>query len=813
MVAAKVRQRLGEADSTALIALIGVLASLGVWTLSAWVGTLFGGPAFLHSLLEPSSSVSLLRLAAIMVVMVGTLVAQGTYARWFRAEERLRIERHRIEQLYANSPDAMLSLTAAFAITHANPVATGLMLSPDDAAGPCYKALWDLDDPCPGCPLPSVLEFRTRTERTVSEMSRGQNRWFEHVAYPVLTPGGDIESIVEVYRDVTDLRVAEAALRHSHLHLEHRVDERTRELADTNQMLVSEVSERVRTASALAESEERYRLLVDGSPDMVLVHREGHIAFLNLPGAQLLGVESPADALGLRVSELWESCDPEYPAEGIEAAIMSGDFDHPMPAMLCRHDGSRLDVELSVGRLEYGGSPAIQCVVRDITERVHARRTIERMAYYDELTELPNRVLFRDRLQSALARARRRGELVAIVFVDLDDFKAINDSLGHIIGDGVLKAVARRLQALLREEDTIGRQSGDEFTIIARVDSQHGAEVLANRILESLRRSFTIDGYELHVSASVGVAVYPLDGVEEIELMRNADLAMYRAKEWGRNVFRLYSPEMSVSSMDRLELENGLRSALDHNEFELHYQPQIDMRTGRAVGVEALIRWRHPTEGLLLPGTFIELAEQAGFMGEIGHWILRSACARGAQWLADGLEFGRVCVNLSAKEFVQQDVVDNVRRALADTGLPPEMLELEITESVAIHNIEQVLQVLGELGEMGVRAAIDDFGTGYSSMSYLSRFPIHTLKIAQEFMRDVHVNAQSAAIAGMIIDLCHELGLDIVAEGVEHESQMQFLESRGCYVIQGFLFSRPLPEDDLVDILRRGVTVPQMQLR
>ena len=814
MVADRVRQRLGEADRTALIALAGVVCSLGIWALWSWVGTFFSDATLAGSLMRPDSTVAVMRLASIVVVMFATLLAQGTYARWFRAEERLRVERSKIEQLYANSPDAMLALTSTLAISHANPVAASLMMNTsDDAPVRCHKALWDLDEPCPGCPIDEVLEFGARTERTLFDTSHGRDRWYEHVVYPVLASDGDVESVVEVYRDVTELRMAEEALRQSNLHLEHRVDERTRELAEANELLHDEAAERIRTASALAESEERFRVLVDGSPDMVLVQRDGRIAFLNPPGARLLGLDSPEEALGLELRELWASCDPEFPADDIERALATGDFDHPMPALLRRRDGGVVDVELSVGALEYGGEPAVQCVVRDVTERVHAQRTIERMAYYDALTELPNRVLFRDRLQSALARARRRSELVAVVFVDLDDFKAINDSLGHIVGDGVLKAVARRLQALMREEDTIGRQSGDEFTIIARVESLDGAQLLAARILEALRRSFMVDGYELHVSASVGVAVYPFHGVEELELMRNADVAMYQAKEWGRNVYRLYSPDMAASAIDRLELETGLRSAIEHDEFELHYQPQIDLRTGRAVGVEALIRWRHPQQGLLLPGTFIELAEQAGFMGEIGHWILRTACARAAAWEADRLVFGRVCVNLSAKEFVQQDVIANVRQVLAETGLAPEKLELEITESVAMHNIEQVLGVLGELREMGVRVAIDDFGTGYSSMSYLKRFPIHTLKIAQDFMRDVHVNAQSAAIAGMVIDLCHELNLDIVAEGVEHESQLDFLESRGCYVIQGYLFSRPLPEDDLIGILQRGVPVRQLQSR
>ena len=280
---------------------------------------------------------------------------------------------------------------------------------------------------------------------------------------------------------------------------------------------------------------------------------------------------------------------------------------------------------------------------------------------------------------------------------------------------------------------------------------------------------------------------------------------MYRAKEWGHNVYRLYTPDMSESAAGRLELEAAMRKALEREEFELFYQPQIDVRDGSFVGVEALLRWNHPTRGLLTPGDFMELAEQAGFIGEIGHWVLETACEQARLWLADGLRFGRVAVNLSAREFVQRNIAENVARALESTGLPPHMLELEITETIAMYNIEQILAILHLLRDMGIRVAIDDFGTGYSSMSYLKRFPVQTLKIAQDFMRDVDVDTQSAAIATMLIELCHELGLEIVAEGVETQSQLDFLRERGCYVIQGFIFSRPVSAGEVGALLRHGI--------
>lgn len=798
-------QRLGERDRTALIALAGVLISLGVWVLWAWVSAVMAGGEFIDALTKPSHDQIVMRLSAIVVVMLGTLLAQTGYSQWFRAVERLRIERNRIEQLYANSPDAKFSLSPLLTVDYANPVAVALAGIPAEAilGQSCHQALWGRSDLCEDCPACSVLSDGRRRERAILDTSTGPDRWFDHVIYPVVGTDGSIDSLVEIYRDVTSLHVAEEALIVANSELEGRVFERTKELAETNTALETEAGERERTAAALRESEERYRLLVDGSPDMVLVHRDGAIVYLNPPGAALLGLDDPSDAIGLPARELWRSCVPEFDEPAIDAALADGLLSRPMPVLLCRPDGGVLDVELSVAALESAEGHAVQCVVRDVTERVRAQRTIERMAFYDTLTNLPNRALFNDRLTAALARARRRGELVAVVFVDLDDFKTINDTLGHTVGDGVLKSVANRLRALVREEDTIARQSGDEFTIIARVADQDGASALAQRILDSLKDSLVVDGHELHVSASVGIALYPIDGLEEVELIRNADTAMYRAKELGRNVYRIYNAEMSESALDRLELEAGLRTAVDLHQFVLHYQPQIDVRTGQTVGVEALIRWKHPVQGILLPREFIHLAEQAGFMGEIGHWILRTACDRAARWHADGLQFGRICVNLSAREFVQQDVVANVSAVLAATQLDPAMLELEITESVAMHNIDHVLSVLGKLRAMGVRVAIDDFGTGYSSMSYLKRFPITTLKIAQDFMADVHVNAQSAAIAGMVIDLCHELNLEVVAEGVENEAQLDFLKSRGCHVMQGFLFSAPVPEADLIDLLTR----------
>jgi diguanylate cyclase (GGDEF)-like protein/PAS domain S-box-containing protein len=554
-------------------------------------------------------------------------------------------------------------------------------------------------------------------------------------------------------------------------------------------------------------AEDRYRQLVEESPDMVLVHRQGHIVFLNSRGAELMGCPSIQVAMGRPVEGLWEPNGSGVANQDLGEAILAGKLPHALPIRLRRMDGTLVDVELSAVPLSYEGASAVQCVARDISERVRSQRTIHRLAYYDPLTDLPNRTLFRDRLGAALARAKRRSETLCVAFVDLDDFKAINDTLGHAIGDGVLKEVGQRLRGVVREEDTVARRSGDEFTIIAVLERRKDADALAKRIVSALGETLDVEGHRIRVTASIGIATYPQDGNHEVELLSNADAAMYRAKQWGPNSYRLYDSDAEESVADRRELQAGLGTALRRDELEVHYQPQVDLRDGQIVGVEALLRWNHPDYGLLRPADFLDLAEQAGDMEGIGRWVLGEACKRAGEWRARGLEFQRVAVNLSAREFVNLAIVDNVTQALGESGLPAHMLELEITETVAMYNVEQVLAILNLLREIGVRVAVDDFGTGYSSMGYLKRFPIQTLKIAQEFMKDVHIDLQSAAIVSTLIRLCRELGLDVVAEGVEHPGQLDFLRDCGCYVIQGYVFSEPLPARQLEELLAQGICV------
>ncbi len=610
---------------------------------------------------------------------------------------------------------------------------------------------------------------------------------------------------------MTELREAQDALVESHRRLEHRVDTRTSELLEANRKLRSEVLERERISLALAESERRYRAIIDDAPDMVLVHDSTYVAFVNGAGADMLGYPAPEEAIGIPVATLWEPNGSGLTPEELDELITEGTAGRPVSVKLRRHDGTTMDVEVSSTPLVIDGKRHVQCVARDITERLRAQDTIRRMAFYDALTGLPNRTLFRDRLTGHITRSKRSGTPLAVAFLDLDDFKIVNDTLGHSIGDALLKAVAERLTGLLRDSDTVAHHSGDEFTVIAEIRDADDAERLAERILSGLRPAFTVEGHELHVTGSLGMAICPDHSSDEVELLKQADTAMYQSKDWGHNQYRIFSAEMGSAAEERLRLENDLRHAIERREFVVYYQPQVDSRTDAVVGVEALLRWNHPERGLVPPDEFLPVAEQAGLITQIGRFVLSEACALARFWHESGLEFGKIAVNLSAREFMQPGLIRTVSSTLETTGLPARLLEVEITESVAMHGTEHVLTTLGRLRDLGVSIAIDDFGTGYSSMSYLQRFPIQTLKIAQTFMRDVCCDLESAAIAGALIELCKALELDIIAEGVETLDQVAFLAERGAHVVQGYVFSRPVPPEELVRLLKDGVSAADVR--
>jgi len=431
------------------------------------------------------------------------------------------------------------------------------------------------------------------------------------------------------------------------------------------------------------------------------------------------------------------------------------------------------------------------------------------LAQHDPLTDLPNRILLNDRLAQAIALARRQGKQLALMFLDLDHFKHINDSLGHAVGDQLLQSVAQRLAAGVRSSDTVCRQGGDEFVILlADVEHAEDAALSAQKILAALTVPHRIDQLELHVTVSIGISIYPDDGQDADTLIKSADTAMYHAKEGGRNNYQFFKADMNVLAIERHSIEGGLRRALAQQEFILHYQPKIDLETGTISGVEALVRWQHPQRGLILPEQFVWIAEDCGLIEPIGTWVLGEACAQARAWQDAGLAPIPVAVNISAVQFRHKDFLASLARILKDTGLAPRYLELELTESVLMHDADSTACVLKALKAMGVRLAIDDFGTGYSSLSYLKRFPIDTLKIDQSFMRDItHATSDSddAAIVTAVVSMGKSLNQRVIAEGVETREQLAFLQAQGCGEGQGFYFCRPVTAEKLADLLRTGL--------
>ena len=436
--------------------------------------------------------------------------------------------------------------------------------------------------------------------------------------------------------------------------------------------------------------------------------------------------------------------------------------------------------------------PRFVAVVRDLRERLETKEKLHYLAHHDSLTDLPNRLLFMDRLEHALARRQGDGR-VAVLFLDLDRFKVINDTLGHASGDKVLILLGERLGACLRKGDTLARISGDEFAIVLEdVHASDAVVSVARSILEELGKPFVVDNHELFVTASIGISLSPTDGNDPHTLLKHADAAMYRAKDLGRNTYQFYSSDMGIKAFERLSLETSLRYALEREEFRLVYQPQIDVRTGQVIGAEALLRWQHPDLGLVAPNDFISLLEETGLIVPVGEWVLYQACEQAKCWQERHASDFRIAVNFSARQFGDARLVAMIRDCLTSTGLPPQALELEITETVIMQERKRIGRAFDALAKMGVRIAIDDFGTGYSSLSYLKRFPIDTLKIDRSFIRDVSRNRDDAAIVKAIVAMARSLNLEVVAEGIETEDQLAFIRSQDCPVVQGFLFKGPL---------------------
>jgi diguanylate cyclase (GGDEF)-like protein/PAS domain S-box-containing protein len=574
---------------------------------------------------------------------------------------------------------------------------------------------------------------------------------------------------------------------------------------------LSSMVERAANAEALFEEKERAQVTLNSIGDAVMsTDVWGDISFLNVVAQDLTGW-SLDEAAGRPLDEVFRIVDAnsrEPVPNPMSVAIRENKTVALTPnCLLLRRDGVEFAIEDSAAPIHdrRGNVTGAVMVFHDVST---ARALSLRMAYlaqHDSLTDLPNRIMLNDRLTQAMARAQRHGRKLAMLFLDVDRFKNINDSLGHVGGDRLLQSVAERLGHCVRKSDTVSRQGGDEFVILlAEIRRVEDAAVCADKILVALRAPHVIDGHEVHVTASIGIATYPDDGTEADELMKNADFAMYHAKECGRDNYQFFSADMNLRAIERQSLEDGLRGAIAQNEFELHYQPKMNLHTGAVIGVEALIRWRHPERGLVSPVEFIPIAEECGLIVPIGKWVLREATRQARAWQDAGWPALRTAINISAVELRSRDFVAGVRANLAETGLQPSRLELELTETFLMQDSKSTAAVLRALKDLGVHLALDDFGTGYSSLSYLKRFPIDSLKIDKSFVRDLTTDADDASIVSAVISMGKSLHMQVVAEGVETREQLAFLCEQSCPEGQGFYFGHPVIADEFTRLLATG---------
>ena len=540
----------------------------------------------------------------------------------------------------------------------------------------------------------------------------------------------------------------------------------------------------------------------------------GNITFLNLVAVRMTGW-SRDDAAGRPVPEVFRVLDAvsrKTIPNPMEIAVTQNHTVHlPSNCILIQRDGSEIPIEDSVAPIHdrAGQATGVVIIFRDVSSTQTMAVQMAHSAHHDFLTGLPNRMLLNDRVGQAIAAARRSMKKVAVLFLDLDGFKHINDSLGHSIGDRLLQSIAKRLVDSVRGTDTVSRQGGDEFVVLlSEVEGLENAETTVRRLLQVGTEPHAIDQHDLHVTSCIGVSIFPDDGLDAETLIKNADTAMYQAKENGRQSYQFFKPAMNVRAVERQSIEGSLRRALERQEFALHYQPKINLRTGEISGAEALIRWTHPTRGSVSPGQFIPVAEDCGLILPIGNWVLREACQQARTWLDAGLPLGRMGVNISAIEFRNENFLEGVFAILKDTGLDPTSLELELTESVLMKRPEATSSVLQALRAKGVRVAVDDFGTGYSSLSYLQKFSIDALKIDQSFVRRITTAPAETTIVTAVISMARSLKLRVVAEGVETLKELEFLQAHQCDEAQGYYFSRPVPAGQFAKLLETGISEP-----
>ena len=631
--------------------------------------------------------------------------------------------------------------------------------------------------------------------------------WCRNRAKAIPTEDGSL-SAIWINEDISEKKAVQEALARANQELENRVQERTHELQQTNARLMQEMAERQEAEHHLRASEARFRDLSRMSSDWFWEQDE-NFRFVIMSNGLWETNFSPDGTIG---KTRWE-----LPIVGVtqeQWAAHRGVLEAHQP-----FKNFVYQVETRQGEMHWfsiSGNPILENgefrgyrgVGSDITERKLAQQQVEFLAYHDPLTGLPNRLLLQDRLQQAIAHAERSPTHLALLFLDLDNFKQINDSLGHGTGDALLKEIAVRLGECVRDSDTISRQGGDEFVILLRDLSDPDASTpVLSKILTRLQDPFHAEGNEISTSVSIGVAIYPEDGTDFETLRKKADMALYKAKEAGRNAYRFFDEAMNSEAIEHLVMRNGLRRALERGEFLLHYQPQIDIASGKVIGAEALLRWQNPELGLVSPGRFIPVAEDSGMIVPIGEWVIFEACRQAVAWQRAGLPGLQMAVNLSAVQFRRGNVEATVIAALQQSGLDPALLELELTESILIQNVEQVLAAVKRLKQLGVKLSIDDFGTGYSSLSYLKRFDIDKLKIDQSFVRDLATDPDDAAIVRAIIQMAHSLNLSTIAEGVETPDMLQRLRDFQCDEAQGYHFARPMAASEFAAFLSKSAAV------
>jgi diguanylate cyclase (GGDEF)-like protein/PAS domain S-box-containing protein len=674
-------------------------------------------------------------------------------------------------ELIASAGDGFLAFDRDLRISAWNPRMEELTgVTPDSALG---KGLLEVFPPPRQAEVAALLDRALAGETVASDdfvwssPDAISERWLGAVFAPLRESAGGIRGVVGILRDVTARRMV---------------------------------------AEASAPIAPQFRRLVEQAVVGMYVLQDGRYRYANPRLAATLGY-TQAEILALdSIANIVALDDHALVFSRVRQTLEGSEDGSPYTFHAIHKSGRPVEVEVLEAAIELDGQPAIVGTLTDVTERRRMEAQIVAQAYNDPLTKLPNRARLLDRLDVDLAQAKRHGRNLAVVYIDIDFFKYVNDSWGHSIGDSLLQSLALRLKRSVREADTVARIGGDEFVILVpELRQSEDLASIATKLLNLVGRPFSLNGRTIQIAASIGIASYPEDGTDPESLLRNADAAMYRAKELGRNNFQLCTRELTQKAAEHLELQKGLRHALDAEEFVLHFQPITSIITGRTVGFEALVRWQHPQRGTVGPNVFIPVAEETGLILPLGDWVLRSACSELRRWHQAWLPDLRVSVNFSARQFRERNLAHLVERAIVESGLEPRHLEVEITESIAMEGAEIVVANLNVLRNMGVGIAIDDFGTGYSSMSYLKRYPVTSLKIDRSFVTDLPVNPADAGIVRAIIEMARGSSLNVIAEGVETKEQFQLLQEYGCNEMQGYWISRPQSASAINDHLKAEV--------